>query len=61
MACMNALIVFLCFMSSDILFHTCGPLCLMVKVNYILCHITIKLDNLGSGLLLTLPEKYDMS
>ena len=30
MACMNDLMVFLCFMSSDILFHMCGPLCLIV-------------------------------
>ena len=27
---MNDLMVFLCFMSSDILFHMCGPLCLIV-------------------------------
>ena len=30
MACMNDLMVFLCFMSSDTLFHICGPLCLIV-------------------------------
>ena len=29
-ACMNDLMVFLCFMSSDILFHISGPLCLIV-------------------------------
>ena len=27
---MNDLMVFLCFMSSHILFHICGPLCLIV-------------------------------